>query len=100
MNIQEGKFRFQHAIYRTFRESILYYGEHGENYEKKRLDGLYLNTYDNSKIMIRQNFYLNMSTNWFAYLGSIVSYAVIGNALLNSSSGSSASEIAGVSLLP
>lgn len=82
---REGLFRYQHATLRLLRQSVAIYGPPAFATEKHRADALYLSTYANQRLLLLQNFVLNLSTNGFAYLGSIVSYAVIGNALLISS---------------
>ena len=85
---REGLFRYQHATLRLLRHSIALYGPPAFATEKHRADSLYLATYANQRRLLLQNLVLNLSTNGFAYLGSIVSYAVIGNALLVSNAAS------------
>ena len=89
---REGRFRFVHALHRSaYLAQRQFYGREGMRAEKLRLDTLFLSAFGNLKILIRQGLFLGLSTNFFSYAGSIVAYAVIGNALLNSSSSSTSS---------
>jgi ATP-binding cassette subfamily D (ALD) protein 4 len=79
-NICEGTFRFLHAQIRTYNESIAFYN--GGLFEHRRFDNYFLKFL--TPLLNRRNiqeFFLNLSTNLFNYIGSILSYILLGFAI-------------------
>ncbi|CAF2550533.1 unnamed protein product [Rotaria sp. Silwood2] len=79
-NTSEGSFRFLHAQIRTHNETIAFY--HGDAFEHKRFDNYLLKTL--VPLLYRrtwQEFLLNLSTNLYDYIGSIISYLLLALAI-------------------
>ncbi|RKP36959.1 ABC transporter transmembrane region 2-domain-containing protein [Dimargaris cristalligena] len=78
---QEGVFRFQHVFNRTHAEAIGL--QRGENYEHLRLNQSLLTIVQWQRLIVQRTFWLNLATLTFGYLGSILSYLVIGIPILS-----------------
>ena len=79
-NIFEGNFRFLHAQIRTYNEPIAFYN--GDSFEYKRFNHIFL--HELMPLLYRrsiQEFFLNLSTNLFDYIGSILSYLLLALAI-------------------
>ena len=79
-NIFEGNFRFLHTQIRTYNEPIAFYN--GGNFERQRFDNYFLQTL--TPTLYRrsiQEYFLNLSTNLYDYIGSILNYLLLAFAI-------------------
>ncbi|KAJ2764212.1 hypothetical protein IWQ56_004575, partial [Coemansia nantahalensis] len=76
----EGDFRFAHVRAAQFAEAIAFYG--GEDRERAEADSALAAVVDAQRRVLRKQLYLGLLVQIFSYLGSTVSYVVIGIPIL------------------
>ena len=81
-NAYEGNFRFLHTQIRTYNEPIAFYN--GDSFEHHQFDSYFLGTLlPIVSRRIQREFFLNLSTHLYDYIGSIIAYLLLALAIFN-----------------